>query len=335
MSTIRRDYRELVPLLRHRYEPEHPAAVALRRAPRDVRLTIDAALQLARRGDRRGAREGGIGRAAAVVLDPDSGAVLASVSYPWPSDGALTADEGERRGRSLLDRARYGLYPPGSTFKLVTAAAALDRDVELAADGVHLQPAARRTSRREAARLEPSGPRRCAGYASARNDRHARRAGAFVQRLLRAAGVEDGAEAAGRLRGAARHRADAVESRRRRACATRCRKPAYGQADVRATPLRMARVAAAIAASGVLRDARWEQTAAAGGEPFCRRRPRGCCGDMRDVVTERHRPQSAPRTRGASRGRPAPRRSTARRRTAGSSDSRRTARRRGGSRLRS
>jgi peptidoglycan glycosyltransferase len=32
---------------------------------------------------------------------------------------------------------------------------------------------------------------------------------------------------------------------------------AYGQADVRATPLRMARLAAAIAASGVLRDAHW------------------------------------------------------------------------------
>ena len=70
------------------------------------------------------------GKAAAVVLDPDTGAVLASVSYPWPSADA--DDERERDVDPLLDRARYGLYPPGSTFKLVTAAAALDRDLDLA-----------------------------------------------------------------------------------------------------------------------------------------------------------------------------------------------------------
>jgi hypothetical protein len=46
MWTIRRDYRDLVPLLRHRYEPDHPAVVALHRQAHDVRLTIDAGLQL-------------------------------------------------------------------------------------------------------------------------------------------------------------------------------------------------------------------------------------------------------------------------------------------------
>jgi penicillin-binding protein A len=69
------------------------------------------------------------GRAAGVVLDPRTGAVLAMASVPSydPNQldaefGALTADP-----RSpLLNRALDGLYPPGSTFKIFTAAAALD-----------------------------------------------------------------------------------------------------------------------------------------------------------------------------------------------------------------
>ena len=74
------------------------------------------------------------GKAAAVVLDPDSGEVLASVSYPWP-DVDREGDRGspvvvEGATEPFLDRARYGLYPPGSTFKLVTAAAALRQHLD-------------------------------------------------------------------------------------------------------------------------------------------------------------------------------------------------------------
>lgn len=68
-------------------------------------------------------------RAAGVVLDPRSGAVLALASVPsydpnvFDTDfPALTKD----RRSPLLDRALDGLYPPGSTFKVFTAAAALD-----------------------------------------------------------------------------------------------------------------------------------------------------------------------------------------------------------------
>ena len=62
MFTIRRDYRDLVPVLRHRHEPEHSAIVALRKGARDVRLTIDAGLQAPRRRHRPGLRAPGAGQ---------------------------------------------------------------------------------------------------------------------------------------------------------------------------------------------------------------------------------------------------------------------------------
>ncbi|HMF29657.1 MAG TPA: penicillin-binding protein 2, partial [Candidatus Cybelea sp.] len=68
-------------------------------------------------------------RAAGVVLDPRTGAVLASASVPSydPNDfdaqfPALSVDPSS----PLLNRALDGLYPPGSTFKIFTASAALD-----------------------------------------------------------------------------------------------------------------------------------------------------------------------------------------------------------------
>jgi len=68
-------------------------------------------------------------RAAGIVMDPRTGAVLALASVPSfdPNDldrefSALAVDP-----RSpLLDRSTEGLYPPGSSFKIVTAADALE-----------------------------------------------------------------------------------------------------------------------------------------------------------------------------------------------------------------
>src|SRR5205823_4688159 len=76
---------------------------------------------------------------AAVALNPSTGAIYVMASSP-PYDPNLV----EKRGgyakiqatkapchpsAPLLNRATQGLYPPGSTFKTVTAAAALDDKV--------------------------------------------------------------------------------------------------------------------------------------------------------------------------------------------------------------
>jgi len=68
-------------------------------------------------------------RAAGVVLDPRSGAILAIASVPSFDPNELDTNfEALANDPSspLLDRAVDGLYPPGSTFKVFTASAALD-----------------------------------------------------------------------------------------------------------------------------------------------------------------------------------------------------------------
>ena len=66
---------------------------------------------------------------AVVVMDATTGGILAMVSAPEPSFTA-PAQAPHHSTDELLDRARYGKYPPGSTFKLVTAMAALRLDPE-------------------------------------------------------------------------------------------------------------------------------------------------------------------------------------------------------------
>jgi cell division protein FtsW (lipid II flippase) len=124
---VRYDYRELVPLLRHRYEPEHAEVRRVLDRPRDVRMSVDARLEVRVAAILEAAlQKTGREKGAAVVLDPANGDLLAAVSYPLARDGGEETEEG------TLDRARYGLYPPGSTFKLVTAMAALRKDPQLA-----------------------------------------------------------------------------------------------------------------------------------------------------------------------------------------------------------
>jgi cell division protein FtsI/penicillin-binding protein 2 len=133
---MRYDYRELVPLLRHRYQPDHPEVRRVLDRPRDVRMTIDARLEVRTAQIlEQQLRQAGKDKGALVVLDPATGDLLASVSYPLqpigPGDEVTAAPDAGNSGPSL-DRVRYGLYPPGSTFKLVTAMSALRKDPALA-----------------------------------------------------------------------------------------------------------------------------------------------------------------------------------------------------------
>jgi hypothetical protein len=129
----RRDYRQLIPLVRYRYNPDRTEVRELRERPRHVRLTLDARLQVkVSEILRRGVDASGSSRGAAAVVDPQTGDVLAAVSYPWPGDWADGDVTSAAEVDAGLDRVRYGLYPPGSIFKLVTAAAALDLRPQLA-----------------------------------------------------------------------------------------------------------------------------------------------------------------------------------------------------------
>ena len=65
-------------------------------------------------------------RGAVVVLDPSTGALLVIASTPTFDPNTGLADALGDPGSPLLNRATQGLYPPGSTFKVVTAASALD-----------------------------------------------------------------------------------------------------------------------------------------------------------------------------------------------------------------
>ncbi len=124
------DYGELASLVRHRHHTGYAPLEALRARDRDVHSSIDIRLQL-RAADilQRRLQKMNRTNGALIVMSADSGDVLALASAGQPG----TAD-------ALLDRARYGQYPPGSTFKLVTAIAALRLDPDLRHKKYRCQP---------------------------------------------------------------------------------------------------------------------------------------------------------------------------------------------------
>ncbi len=116
------------------------AAAGINTPGNDVRLTINSTIQQAAQD----ALEGETG--AAVVMDPSTGAVLAMASSPTYSAGDVealleqaAASDGSDDAGQLVNRATQGLYAPGSTFKIVSLATALQNGIA-SEDSVYASP---------------------------------------------------------------------------------------------------------------------------------------------------------------------------------------------------
>ena len=102
-----------------------------------LELTIDEYLQhVAERELRAGVDESGAEGGTAIVMNPNTGEILALANYPTFNPNAYGKfDPDHRRNRGVQD-----LYEPGSTFKIVTAGAALEENVIEPGDLVNTSP---------------------------------------------------------------------------------------------------------------------------------------------------------------------------------------------------
>ena len=92
----------------------------------DIRLTIDAGLQLALEQEVLAAWAADRAQSvSAVIMDPYTGEVLASATYP-SYDGNDYAAVATRSPGRFVDPIVSAVYEPGSVFKMLTAAAALE-----------------------------------------------------------------------------------------------------------------------------------------------------------------------------------------------------------------
>jgi cell division protein FtsI/penicillin-binding protein 2/cell division protein FtsW (lipid II flippase) len=245
------EYAELASLVRYRHQPGNPALAAVLARDRDVRLTLDIRLQLRAKDilERR-LREAGNRSGAVVVMEAGTGNVLAMVSAPAPDPpGVRTAapvpDE-------LLDRARYGQYPPGSTFKLVTAMAALTKDPGLR----HRTYLCRTLSDGRAGNIIAGWNRPIkddiGDHAHGTLDMERAIAVScnayFAQLGVHDVGSQSLSDTAAKLGITVGSLPDLRRS---------LPFSAYGQGEVLITPFKMARVAATIAAGGLMPEGRW------------------------------------------------------------------------------
>ena len=278
-------YSELVALVRYRHQPGNPALRSLMARNRDIRTTLDIRLQM-RAADilRKHLEQANKEKGAAVVMEANSGDVLAMVSMP--ETAPPTARSRPPTDDELLDRARYGQYPPGSTFKLVTAMAALRLDPKLRnqtftcrrlSDGrAGAVVAGFRRPIRDDIKDRPHGTLAmqraievsCNGY--------------FAQLGTYRVGAQALAETASSLDISWGSLADLKAA---------LPFASYGQGPLLITPFKMARVAATIAAAGAMPQGRWvldeSNTRRDAPRAIITPEPAGFIGDaMRLVVTD-------------------------------------------------
>jgi cell division protein FtsW (lipid II flippase)/beta-lactamase class D len=133
-KVVRQDLSALAPAFRDRFSTQGGRLSQLVRRDKDVRLTLDARMQVAavRALERNLPKINGVARTkgAAVVLDASTGQILACASLPAYDPNTISEPDLEKiygsDTKAAYDRARFEIYPPGSTFKVVVAAAAVD-----------------------------------------------------------------------------------------------------------------------------------------------------------------------------------------------------------------
>jgi cell division protein FtsI (penicillin-binding protein 3) len=101
----------------------------------DVVLTIDREMQFAAQTTlRRTVERWGAKGGTAIVMRPGNGEILALANYPtFDPNSPTKSPEGARRNRAVTD-----VYEPGSTSKVITAAAALETNVVRPADVINV-----------------------------------------------------------------------------------------------------------------------------------------------------------------------------------------------------
>jgi cell division protein FtsW (lipid II flippase)/cell division protein FtsI/penicillin-binding protein 2 len=277
-AAIARDYRPLLPLVRQRYWFTSSAIDALRARNRDLHLSIDARLQVRAAHALESRIEANrTAHGAAVVLDTASGEVLASVSYPWPAlsdvksaterarvtraNGRLKAEAttfdpartAANPDQSLLDRARYGLYPPGSVFKLLIAGAALRSDAKAATFSCIRLPDGRVGHPiRGSARPVRDDPMDTVPHGTV--DLHGGlvvSCNAYFAQLAQRLGPQPVLDAASVFQ------IDVSRTETAQGLLPSLPHAGYGQGQVVTSPLKMARVSASIANGGVVAPLRW------------------------------------------------------------------------------